>query len=395
MKIQKLLPAFLILLSLCSCHSTNENVAPDEVKDMPHKIAMFYNLTGMQGPLDVPASKGSKLAFDTIINNYPLLATSVGYVLYDGTSDTKVIFEKASQIKKSEIVGSIGLNDTNMMQAIIPEIQASKKLFVSAGATSPLLPKLCPDYIFLAAFGDNAQAAAAAEYAYDSMGHRNACVIYDKDADYTRLLGKYFKESFTSWGGQIVAEQTFSTNDASISQQLLSLKNANPSPDLIYLAALPTQVPSLIKEIRSFAFHQDIFGGDSFDTKELLESDSELTHVYFTTHVMLDAQTTNPQINKFVNAYIAAYDEYPLNAFAALGYDAVNIVFQAITIAGSFFHEDILKAMTQIKDFPGVTGTISYSENNHVPIKPVTIVGIIGDRRYLKGSFIPKKVPAP
>ncbi|MEZ4678407.1 MAG: hypothetical protein R2932_29740 [Caldilineaceae bacterium] len=52
-----------------------------------------------------------------------------------------------------------------------PAAAAAQRLFLTSGATSPQLPAQVPDYLYLACFGDNVQAAAAAEWALRNWRH--------------------------------------------------------------------------------------------------------------------------------------------------------------------------------------------------------------------------------
>jgi len=58
--------------------------------------------------------------------------------------------------------------------------------------------------------------------------------------------------------------------------------------------------------------------------------------------------------------YKAAYDTDPENAFAALGYDAVGLIADAIKRAGSDDAKAIRDAIAATNGYVGVTGTISY-----------------------------------
>ncbi len=94
------------------------------------------------------------------------------------------------------------------MLAAGPIIQAAGIPFITAGATSPLLPDQVGDLFFMACFGDNVQAAAAAEYAYANFGD-TAYLLTDEGVEYTTLLASYFKSRFEELGGTIVLEDTY------------------------------------------------------------------------------------------------------------------------------------------------------------------------------------------
>jgi ABC-type branched-subunit amino acid transport system substrate-binding protein len=73
-------------------------------------------------------------------------------------------------------------------------------VFLTSGATSPLVPVQFPRYYFMTCFGDNAQAAAGAEYAFGTLEARTAWLLFDDTIDYTVLLARYFASATPSLG---------------------------------------------------------------------------------------------------------------------------------------------------------------------------------------------------
>ena len=85
--------------------------------------------------------------------------------------------------------------------------------------------------------------------------------------------------------------------------------------------------------------------------------------------------TPTPTAQAFVAAYSTAYGTPPVNAFAALGYDAARLAIDARTRAGSDDPKAIAAALAATTDFHGVTGTINYA-NGPVPKKDVWMVSV-------------------
>ena len=71
----------------------------------------------------------------------------------------------------------------------------------------------------------------------------------------------------------------------------------------------------------------------------------------------------------FLTAYKAEFGNEPENAFAALGYDTVGLIADAITRAGSVDSAKIRDALASTQGFKGITGAISYSNGSRVPDK--------------------------
>jgi branched-chain amino acid transport system substrate-binding protein len=94
------------------------------------------------------------------------------------------------------------------------------------------------------------------------------------------------------------------------------------------------------------------------------------TNVFYTTHAWLSADTGTPEAQQFIKAYAQAYGTVPGDAFAALGYDAAKLLLDVLQRAGQERSTPrLFAALEDTRDFHGVTGTIGFSKESHVPQK--------------------------
>jgi len=126
--------------------------------------------------------------------------------------------------------------------------------------------------------------------------------------------------------------------------------------------------------LRAAGVEIPVISGDGFDTPLLIELGGDgAREVYFSTHTCLNSDA--PKVKDFVDAYTAEYGNAPENGFAALGYDAIYLVVDAIERAGSADPTAIRDALAETTGFEAVTGTISYT-NGRCPEKSVSILKI-------------------
>ena len=175
----------------------------------PVRIGAIYNLTGDQSALDSPSLDGARLAVERINAHGGLLGRRVELLERDGQTSEANVRRAAASLVASGVSAIVGLSDTDQVLAAAPIAARAGVPFVTSGATSPRLTEQVPDWLFLACFGDNTQAAASAQYASDRLGARTAAVLYDKDMDYTRLLAKYFTRSLRAQGGRVLVSADF------------------------------------------------------------------------------------------------------------------------------------------------------------------------------------------
>jgi branched-chain amino acid transport system substrate-binding protein len=361
------------------------------------KIGMIYNMTGSQASLDSPSANGAKLAAKELNAAGGVLGKKIELAVYDGKSDAATIANSATQLTQTDkVVAMFGFSDSDMVMAAAPTAAKAGIVFVTSGATSPKLPEQVPDYLYLACFGDNVQAAAGAEYAVNTLKAKTVYLLIDKGMEYTLLLGKYFKERFIELGGKVVLEDNYQTGDKDYSAQITKLKGQKAMPDIIYIAAGPDDIGTIVKQFRDAAVRKPIMGGDGYDTPLLVEvAGAGAENVYFTTHSLMDASLGTDAVKKFIADYQAEYKTAPENAFAGLGYDTLKLIADSIKRAGSADPKAIRQALNATKDLPGVTGSITFQPGSRIPQKGVTVILVKGGKFTLAQEVVPQKVPTP
>jgi branched-chain amino acid transport system substrate-binding protein len=369
--------------------------AAADPKKAPIQIGVIHNLTGAFGSIGGPSLAGAMLASKQLNERGGLLGRPVELLARDGHSDPAVVAATTRELVRTPGLSAItGLNDTTMVLAAAPIAEKARMVFLTAGATSPLVPLQFPQYYFMTCFGDNTQAAAGAEYAYGTLGARTAWLLFDDTTDYTVLLARYFRERYTELDGDIVGEDTYAGGTTDFAGQIARILALPMLPDMLYVAAGPADIGRLIKQLRAAGLHLPIVGGDGYDTPLLLEvAGAAADNTYFTTHTLLAPQQGTPAVQQFIADYQAEYATPPDTAFAALGYDAVMLVANAIARAASAQQKAMPAALEATDGFAGVTGVISFGPLAHIPEKEVTVVKVVGTTLTLAAVIRPQKVP--
>ncbi len=362
----------------------------------PIKIGVLMGLTGPWASIDGPAWNGIKLAIKQINDQGGLLGRKVEAIVIDTKGNEAETTAAAHRLVDVEhVVAVLGYTDTHWVLTAGPIIQKAGIPFITPGATYPLIPERVG--AFLACFGDNVQAAAMAEYAYKELGLRNIAIWQDIKVDYSVAVTKYFKNAFEHWGGKIAYIDTFQTEDKDFSALIARLKSTK-GVDGVYIGAIPDNAGLIVKQIRQAGVKIPILGEDGFDTPLLVKVAGKYAEgVLFTTHTCLECpeSSKNPKIAEFVKDYEAMFGHPPENAFAALGYDAMMVLAQAIKNAGTDNPAKITEALEHIHGFQGVTGEISYSPGHRVPQKGVAIIKIVNGKYHLVKMVVPKYIPPP
>lgn len=362
----------------------------------PIRIGAGYGITGGMSSLDEPGSNGALLAAEEINAAGGVLGRPLELIVRDSQTQPDTTAQIARQfLEEDGVVAAIGFNDTDSALAFGPVFQEAGIPFITAGATSPLLPDEIGDFMFLAPFGDNTQAAVAAEYAFENFGD-TAYLLTNEGSTFTQLLSTYFRARFEELGGTIVLADSYELDATDFSAQIARVRALSEQPAFYFVSALPQDIGPVARQMRDAGLTGPIVSGDGADTPLLLEVGGDAANdVYFATHALMNAELGTERVQAFIEAYNEAYGRDPENAFAALGYDAVYLLADAIERAGSTEPEAIRQALLETEGFEGVTGTVTYVDGSRVPQKAVTMIHVTGGQFTLAGEFVPESVPSP
>lgn len=356
----------------------------------PIKLAALYSLTGGLSSLDGPSLKGAELHVAQINEAGGVLGRPLELEVFDTRTDQQVTATAAQEAVSSGAVAGFGQSDTTFVMAAAPTFQEAGIPFVTSGATHPMLPTWVGDNMFMTAFGDDDQSFAIADYAYDDLGLRRVYVWTDNSMDFTRALTQFFTERFQERGGEIVSEDFFMMGDTDFSAQIDRLAAVDPAPDGVFISAIPSEAGLTVRQIREAGIDMPIVSGDGFDTPLVAEvpGPEHADDVFFSTHTYL--ADDRPEVQEFIDAYTEMHGNPPENSFAPLGYDAVGLIANAIEQAGSAEPAAIREALAATRDYPAVTGAISYTRENMVPPKPVSIVSVQGGEYNVEEIWRPE-----
>ncbi len=287
-------------------------------------------------------------------------------------------------INVNKVVAVLGEVASSRSKAAAPICQNAKIPMITPASTNPEVTKL-GDYIFRVCFTDSFQAVVNAKFAINSMKVRRVALLIDQKNAYSTGLAEAFKLTFSSLGGEIVAEQKYSAGDKDFKAQLTDIKAKNP--EAIFIPGYYTDVNLIAIQARDAGITIPLFGGDGWESEKLVEGKAKesLEGCYFSTHVSKEDQS--PLVQEFLNKYRAKYNEEP-DCYAFLGYDAAMILFDAIKRANSTEGAKIRDALAQTKDFKSVTGNITINEQRNA-IKPCVIIQIKDGKFKYKETINP------
>ena len=376
--------AVLMPVALMAAGS-KESAADDTIK-----IGGLFNQTGGQSSLDKPSYNGFILAAEEINKAGGINGKQVKIIAYDGETDQTACANNTKRmIDVDKVVLVAGLSDSNYALAAGQICQQSRIPFITSGATLQTIPDLVGDFAFLAPFGDDIQAYAAAEYVLGDLGLTKGYLLTDDSMEFTTTLAKFFKERFVAKGGTLVLEDHYMNKDPDFSAQIDRFLSQARDAQFLFIAGVPDDAGVVVKQFRDRGVILPIVSGDGFDTPLIAEiAGPQSLKVIVATHASLE--NPSPKVQNFVKAYKAKFGINPENAFAALGYDTMYLIADALKRAGPGATSVQLRdAIAKTSGLDGVTGTVTYLNGSHVPNKSVTINEIVDQKFVFRKEITP------
>jgi len=329
--------------------------APVLVAGEPVRIGFFMSMTGRDASFGEASLRGARLAVDGLNAAGGVLGRPVELVVED---DRSIAGESATAVKKlisrDRVVALVGECSSARTLEAASVAQASGVPMVTPAATSPRVTRV-GDEIFRVCFVDDFQGRVIATFARRRLGLRRAALLVDSSAPYSVGLADAFSRTFTALGGEIVASQNYLGSEADFRAQLTAIRAARP--DALFLPGYYVAAGLVARQSRELGMAATLLGGDGFEAPQLLEIGGDaLEGTYYSTHFAVES--TGEASRGFVEAFRGRFGAAP-NGLAALTYDAVRLVADAVRRAGTTDRASVRRALAATRGFAGVTGLMT------------------------------------
>ena len=362
--------ASVALLAACGEVSTTGNSGSASGTEIGKTLKIGFNFeeTGDVASYGTAEQKAAKLAVDEINKAGGVDGKQIEITDKDNKSElseaSTVSTNLVTQAKVNAIIGPATSGGTGA--AITNAAKASVPLITPSGTQDDLTKG--QDYLFRTTFIDSFQGKILSKYVTDNLKAKKVVLYYDNSSDYAKGIAKAFQEEYK---GEIVATETFASKDTDFQAALTKFKGKDF--DALVVPGYYTEAGKIVNQARGIGIDKPIVGGDGFNSEEFISqaTPAAATNVYYVSGYSTSGDMT-AKAKKFLEAYKAKYNEEP-SMFSALAYDSVYMVAEASK--GAKNSVDIKENLAKLKDFEGVTGSITM-DNNHNPVKSALMIGL-------------------
>jgi branched-chain amino acid transport system substrate-binding protein len=337
----------------------------------PIKLGEFASLTGKEAVFGQNVTKGTRLAVEEANASGGVLGRKIELITEDDQSkpgeSATVVKKLISREKVAVVLGEITSGRT--LEAA-PIAQAAKVPLISPGATNVEVTTK-GNYIFRTCFIDDFQGTVMAKFARESLHLSKVAILSSVSSAQSVGLAKYFRERFTSGGGSISADQRYGEGDKDFRAQLTAIKAAGA--DGIFIPGYYAEAALICKQARDLGMKLPLLGVDGWESPDLIAiAGTAAEGCYISTHYSPESQ--NPVVVAFNERFQKRWG-VASNALSVLGYDTAMLAIDAIRRAGTTDGSKVRDALAATKNFPAVTGSITFDAQRN-PTKSAVVLTV-------------------
>ncbi|MGQ9706256.1 MAG: ABC transporter substrate-binding protein [bacterium] len=324
--------------------------------------------------------KGASMMMEKVNAEGGINGAMIKLVFEDDKGDPREAANVAQKLASdTEIVAVVGHFNSSCSKAAKPIYKQMKIVELSPGSTNK---DVCigSEWTFRDVYRDDFQGHAVADYINSVLGVKKVAIFYDND-DYGRGLMEFFSERAKEIGMEIVRMEAYTRDTQEFTPQLTNIKKENP--DIIFISGLYTQAAMICSQARRLGITTPFIGGDGLMSSDLIKIGGDAVEGILITCPFIPEMAGEAGAD-FVKAFRAKYGEDP-DAWAALTYDAIGIIIEAIKNVGTDrvkIRDYLAQMTTKERGYNGVTGITVFDENGDC-VKPL-FVATVKD-----GKFIP------
>jgi branched-chain amino acid transport system substrate-binding protein len=365
----------LALFAAGACERRPDAGATSESGDIV--VGMYGSLTGDGASFGQSSLAGTELAVDEINGAGGLLGgRRIRLLVEDDQSRPDEAANAVTKlITQDRVVAVLGEVASRRSLAAAPVAQRYQIPMITPASTNERVTEV-GDYIFRVCFIDPFQGRVLAKFAFEDLKARRVAILRDIQQDYSVGLTESIQKNFAALGGQVLDPVSYSSGDADFRAILTQVRGQKP--DAVFVTGYYPEAAIIVRQARELGMNMPLLGGDGWVGDSLQNGREALNGTYLSDHYAAD--NPDPVVQTFVKAYRSRFSAEP-DSMAALAYDSVKVLADAITRAGSTDGPRLRDAIAQT-DVAGVTGQLKMNPQRNVD-KPAVIQELV----YANGTL--------
>lgn len=332
-------------------------------------VGVVAPITGQDSTYGIAVKNGIELAFEEVMAEADY-TPALELKILDSESDPEKAKDQATDLYGQGALIIIGGVISSEAKAMVSVADEYDRVLISPSASSPDLSGLSRSFYRIFP-SDFAAASRMAQFVSQDL-KIDEVVVVAEEREYAKGIQSAFRSAYENLGGSVMEVIEFPTNTGEFSglmERVLTLE-----PKAVYLTAYGQDIGAMIQELRKKDYKGKILTTSAFASPTFIVPAGEAAAGVILTQSVFELDSDYAHVKTFVASFEEKFGQEP-DIFAAHGYDTMKVVAAALRGRASLPSE-VPKGLREIKDFPGVTGSISFNEKGDVLKYPrVYIIG--------------------
>lgn len=361
-------------------------------------VGMIGPYTGETAVYGLAVKNGAMLYFDQINADGGINGKQVKVVAYDNKgNDAEAVNAFSRLVDQDKITALIGDVLTSNTIAVVGEANPINMPMITASATAAAVTVNENDgsvyaNVFRTCFIDPFQGEKMAAYAIEKLGAKTAAVLAKTGDAYSAGLAEAFVAKFEAMGGSVTANEGYAAGDVDFNATLTKINST--SPEVVFCPNYYEDIGKIVTQARAIGLNATFLGGDGWAGVKDYASAEDLAGSFYCSAY---APSSTDKVKEFEAAYEKAYGEPVPNMFAALAYDAAQVLCAALVkaeasgeaVGNDAYKQAVIDAIkSEGASVVGVTSANGYTfDANNNPIKDAVIMSFIDGVEAFKEMY--------
>lgn len=357
-------------LTMSACAGSTEPAETD-----PIKIGAVLDITGPGAVLGVPQQETLNMLAAQLNKDGGINGREVELIIEDNQSVEDVAAKAATKLIEEDGVDVLlGASRTATSMAMRPIAEAAEVPMISAAANAAIVAD--SDWVFKTAQNDIVVIQAMMEH-MKAEGIKNVALLRDASA-FGEGVDKLIQSEGKSQGVTLGTVEKFEPTATDFTVQLQNIKNSNP--DAVIIWGINPAAALAQKAYRNLQIDVPVYHSHGTAGQAFLDGAGEAANGAIVPQGRMAVVDQLPSSDKqktviknFIDQFTSEYGKAP-NSFAGHIYDSWMVAVAALEKAGTGDSQAIVDAILGIKDYVGISGVFTFTEDNRSGLGSDSIV---------------------
>ncbi len=285
------------------------------------------------------------------------------------------VAQKLADAKVAGVIGHLNSGTTIPASKIYSDAGIPQ---ISPSATNPKYTRQGFKTTFRVVADDTQLGGTLGRYAVNTLKGKTVAVIDDRTA-YGQGVAEEFSKAVTAAGGKVVAKE-FTTDKATDFNAILTTIKGK-KVDVVFFGGMDAVAGPMLRQMKSLGINAKFMGGDGICSTELVK----LAGDAITDNQVYCAEAGGVEgkgkvgMDAFKAKFKAKFGT-EVQVYAPYVYDSLKLMVAAMVKAGSSDPVKYLPVLAATKNYPGVTGPITFDEKGDIKGGALTLKTVRGGK---------------